>query len=69
MNYVKEKQYCVRLNLDRPEQKKLCLFIEGRNRKKYPYLPDYLLAACEALEINGKEPAVHNYSANFEKSM
>ena len=69
MNYVKEKQYCVRLNLDRPAQKKLYWFIEGRNRKKYPYLPDYLLAACEALEANGKEAAVHDNSANFEESM
>ena len=66
MNYVKEKQYCVRLNLSRPEQEKLCRFIENRNRKKYQFLPDYLLAACEALEENGMGSAVHD---GLEESM
>ncbi len=62
MKYVKETQYCVRLNLDRPAQKKLCRFIEDRNRKEYPYLPDYLLAACEILEANRKNQAVNDNS-------
>ena len=69
MKYVKEKQYCVRLNLDRPAQNRLCRFIEGRNRKEYPYLPDYLLAACEALETIENIQAVHDNSAKSEESM
>lgn len=50
----------------RPEQEKLCRFIENRNRKKYPFLPDYLLAACEALEENEMGSAVHD---GLEESM
>ena len=55
MRYTKERQYCLRLNLARPEQEKLCRFIEERDREKYPYLPGYLLAACEELELHSKD--------------
>ena len=50
MKYNKERQYCFRLNLSRPEHEKLCCFIEYRDRERFPYLASYLLAACEALE-------------------
>lgn len=50
LKYSKEKQYCFRLNLSRPEHERLCSFIEYRNKEKYPFLASYLLAACESLE-------------------
>ncbi len=50
MNYIRERQFCVRLNLARPEHEELCLYIENRDRRKYPYLAAYLLAACQILE-------------------
>ena len=50
MNYIRERQFCFRLNLARPEHEELCIYLENRDRKKYPYLASYLLAACQALE-------------------
>ena len=50
MNYIRERQFCFRLNLARPEHEELCLYLENRDRRKYPYLASYLLAACQALE-------------------
>ena len=50
MRYSKERQYCFRLYLSRPEHEKLCCYIEYRDKERFPYLASYLLAACEALE-------------------
>ena len=50
MNYIKERQFCFRLNLSRPDHEELCGYIDHRDRKKYPFLACYLLEACRMLE-------------------
>ena len=62
MKYNKERQYCFRLNLSRPEHEKLCGYIEYRDKVRFPYLASYLLAACEALERKETTIPVSNLS-------
>ena len=50
MNYIKERQFCFRLNIARPDHEELCGYIDHRDRKKYPFLACYLLEACRTLE-------------------